>query len=442
MCDTRTSSRNIICKSVMKLPISVMVILTLSVRYAFSTPVDFNRYFVEAAQKARPSVVNIVIYQKQKKEKDYKRTAFASGTIISKKGYIVTNYHVVSKGNFFRVKLHNGQSYELSRFKNGKFYLADPKTDIALMKFSGPDEINVTPIEFADSSVLRQGEWVMAVGNPYGLSLSVTSGIVSSSGRDNLGFADIEDFIQSDVPINPGNSGGPLVNLQGTLVGINTAIRTVSGGFQGISFAIPSNIVKQVCDELIQHGRVRRGWFGFLVREKPDNAVRENSRVEVLSVIKNSPAEKAGIIKGDIIREFDNKKIDSIGSLLRIAGSVPVGSTVPAIISRDGRLHRLSLYIMEKKQYKKIRKARDDLFKRYGIEIDKNANNNDVVISYVSPRSMSYGLSPGDIIIRINGKKIFSIEDFFKLYYDNNGTIEVIQVYRDPDMYSIDMKDN
>ena len=257
----------------------------------FAEPGSFNDYFIQASTAVKPSVVNIIAYQKKFKDGKARlcRVSYGTGTIISSGGYFVTNYHVVKKGEYFRIICSDGSNYEIRKFEDGSSFHADLKTDLAVLKIDSTNERYFTPVRFADSNRLNEGEWVIAIGNPYGLKQSITAGIVSSKGRDNIGFSDIEDFIQTDVSINPGNSGGPLINLYGEMVGINTAIRSASGGFQGISFAIPSNIVKQVCQDLIAHGRVRRGWLGFIAREKNGSALRDRKIVEVIAVIKGSP---------------------------------------------------------------------------------------------------------------------------------------------------------
>ncbi|NLV68783.1 MAG: trypsin-like serine protease, partial [Spirochaetes bacterium] len=246
-------------------------------------PGSFNEYFIRASTSVKPSVVNIIAYQKKFREGKVRllRVSYGTGTIISSGGYVVTNYHVVKKGEYFRIICSDGSNYEISKFEDGSSFHADLKTDLAVLRIDSNSEKSFTPIKFADSNNLNEGEWVIAIGNPYGLKQSITAGIVSSKGRDNIGFSDIEDFIQTDVSINPGNSGGPLVNLYGEMVGINTAIRSASGGFQGISFAIPSNIVRQVCQDLIAYGRVRRGWLGFIARETSSSGIRDRKTVEV-----------------------------------------------------------------------------------------------------------------------------------------------------------------
>ncbi len=414
----------------------------LSAAAASSKTDDFNSAFINAADSVKNSVVSISIYEKREgnKKANYRKVAYGSGTIIEN-GYVVTNYHVVIKGDYFQVLFNNGMQLELEMFDNGKYYLADQKTDIALLKIRNADRAPLRPVMFADSNQLSGGEWVLAIGNPYGLRQTITSGIVSSKGRDNIGFADIEDFIQTDVSINPGNSGGPLVNLDGRLVGINTAIRSDSGGFQGISFAIPSNLVKQVCGELIRHGRVRRGWIGFLVKEERNSMGKEGSYLKVISVIKNSPAESAGLITGDIIRKIDGEKISTLGSLIRSVGNKQVGTAIDISISRDGHLEHARLVLRERTVYKKIRNGMNRLFMLYGIEIDENSQTGSVVISDVSPKSIVYNLKKGDIILSVDGKEVSSLDSFIRIFDRSGSRIRSITVNRDSRVFDIQLID-
>jgi serine protease Do len=397
-----------------------------------ASPAEINSAFINSADTIKPSVVNITVYKKveEKGTSVFRETAFASGTIISRDGYIVTNHHVASKGDIFRITDHLGRRYEIEPFSPGTPYLSDRKTDIALLKIDLSAGAKPVPALFHDSNNLREGEWVIAVGNPFGLKMSVTAGIVSSSGRDNIGFTDIEDFIQTDVSINPGNSGGPLVNLDGKLVGINTAIRSVSGGYQGISFAIPSNIVKRVCSDLIRHGRVKRGWIGFFAKERITGDYSEESEVEVISVIKGSPADAAGLKKGDIIRDVDGSRITSLGALLKEIGNRETGSQVMLTAAREGKLYRINLLLREKEEYKKIRKISGGLFSRYGIEIDENSYG-ECVVSYASPAAVDAGIKNGDIIVSINGKKVAGIDTFIESYEKRRGRISTLGLWRD-----------
>lgn len=406
-----------------------------------NTAPELNRLFVDAARKGKPSVVNIIIYQTTLKDgvKVYSKSAYGSGTIITGDGYIATNYHVVKKGNYYQVFLYDNTECELESFAGGKYYIADPKSDIALLKINSGKNINLIPVTIANSNYLEEGEWVIAIGNPYGLKQSITSGIVSSKGRNDVGFADIEDFIQTDVPINPGNSGGPLLNLNGELVGINTAIRTISGGFQGISFAIPSNIVKQVSLELRRFGRIRRGWLGFLARENRIFRNGEKTMVEVISVIKDSPAQVSGITKGDIIKEIDGKEISTLGELISSIGNKPIGSKILIKISRDGRIMQHALALIEKEDFQASISENKSLAFLYGIELNENSETGDVVISYLSPMGIGYqyGLKKGDIIQSINGEDVSNLKELTKVFYRHKSKIFRIVINRDSKLFTI-----
>jgi serine protease Do len=423
----------------LKTTIAILTVITGFAWGLAAAPDDFNTRFINAARKAKNSVVNIVIYESNPADarQSLKKKAYASGTIISESGIVVTNYHVIIKGNYFQAVNSDGVTFELEKFEHGGYFLSDPKTDIALIKLSNTERIRLSPIDFADSSALQQGEWVIAIGNPYGLRQSITSGIVSYTGRDDIGFTDIEDFIQTDVPINPGNSGGPLVNLHGRMVGINTAISTVSGGYQGISFAIPSGIVQQVSRELLNHGRVRRGWLGFIAREKK-TASGKITGIVVDSVIKGSPAEAAGLKRGDLIREMDSTSMTSLSGLIRVVSSKAVGAPLFIRISRDGVLKDYTLILREKKEYRALRSQLDALFNRYGIEIDENSDRKDVIVSYVSPRGLAYDLRRGDIIISLNGVNIFSLDDFARAFSMASRVIREMRVYRDSAIHTIE----
>lgn len=406
-------------------------------------PLEFNTLFVNAAKRVKPSVVNIVIYRSSEKggERVFTKTGFGSGTIVSKDGYVVTNYHVVKKGNYYQAVLSDGTECEMALLPNNKYYYADSKTDIAVMRIENIDNYAFTPVMLGNSDFLEEGEWVVAIGNPYGLRQSVTTGIVSSKGRNDIGFADIEDFIQTDVPINPGNSGGPLVNLKGEMVGMNTAIRTISGGFQGISFAIPSNVVRQACVELINYGRIRRGWIGFLARERKAYRMGEKTIVEVISVIKDSPAEMAGICKGDIVREIGGKKVNSLSEMIAVVGNTPVSTNLTMRVSRDGYLYEYVLVLREKDAVEDTEADNRALYSVYGIELNENSQTGDVVVSYLSPMGIGYqnGLKKGDIVRSLDGSGISSIDDFMKVFNRNRSKLSRLGIQRDTRLYTIEM---
>lgn len=402
--------------------------------------------FVDAVRTAKPSVVNITMYQTARKngEVQYAKTGYGSGTIITQSGYLVTNHHVVRKGTHYQIRLADGTECVPARLPNGQRYIADEKTDIAVMKLDAAGLGPLRPIELDDSDRLVEGEWVIAIGNPYGLHQSVSSGIVSSKGRGDIGFADIEDFIQTDVPINPGNSGGPLVNLRGRMVGMNTAIRTISGGYQGISFAIPSNIIRQVCNDLIQHGRVRRGWLGFIAREIAPGKRPARKQLEVITVIKNSPAEHGGIRRGDRIDEINGKRISSLGELVTNVGNAPPGSMIAVTVTRDGRRHTIRLVSREKGDDARASRGADDLYARYGIELSENARTGDVVVSALSPMGLGYrnGLKRGDIVVSLNAADVATLEDVAGVMRRSDGRVEKIGIYRGSRRYTIPLDGN
>ncbi|HOM87107.1 MAG TPA: trypsin-like peptidase domain-containing protein [Spirochaetota bacterium] len=386
---------------------------------------NISQRFIAAADKAGKAVVSIQVFVVEKGH--YQKVGYASGTIISSKGLVVTNYHVVAKGTVYQVNLCDGTECDVEPFADGSLFKADEKTDIALLKVKHSAGLPLTPIEFEDKKVFP-GQWVMAIGNPFGLQQSVTAGVVSSLGRSDIGFADIEDYIQTDVPINPGNSGGPLISLDGKLIGINTAIRTQSGGYQGISFAIPAFIVKQVVGELVQYGRVRRGWLGFLVQEK---MINNNSpvHVEIISIVDGSPAYKAGIEVGDIVREVDGIPIKKISDLMKAIHSKQIGSLVNIVIARDGQLLNFDFVLQEKSKISRVNYWINVLQQSYGITIEDTLYG--AVITGVNQFGIAYNvLKKGDIIQSINDKQVTSLDDIIAIVKKTKGTIENCVVLR------------
>jgi len=386
---------------------------------------DISHQFTAAVDKAGKAVVSIQVFTVEKGH--YQKVGYASGTIISSKGFVVTNYHVVAKGTVYQVNLCDGTECDVEPFADGSLFKSDEKTDIALLKVKPPLGLPLTPIEFEDKKV-SPGQWVMAIGNPFGLQQSVTAGVVSSLGRSDIGFADIEDYIQTDVPINPGNSGGPLISLDGKLIGNNTAIRTQSGGYQGISFAIPAFIVKQVVGELVQYGRVRRGWLGFLVQEKMINNDSQ-VHVEIISIVDGSPAYKAGIEVGDIVREVDDIPIKKISDLMKAIHSKQIGSLVNIVIARDGQLLNFDFVLQEKSKIAKVDYWINVLQQSYGITIEDTLNG--AVITGVNQFGIAYNvLKKGDIIQSMNDKQVASLQDIIAIVKKTKGTIENCVVLR------------
>jgi serine protease Do len=326
---------------------------------------ETGRAFSDIVNTVSPSVVNISTTKVVRKDagpffddpffdffspfhdfgapKKWKERSLGSGVIVSADGYIVTNNHVVEKAEEIKVTLFD------KRVLKGRIVGADQKTDIAIIRI---DAGNLPVLSWGDSDKLQVGEFVLAIGSPYGLSNTVTMGIISAVGRANVGIADYEDFIQTDAAINPGNSGGPLVNITGQLIGINTAIFSRTGGYQGIGFAVPSNMVRLVMDQLIQKGKVTRGWIGVTIQElTPELAqqfgLKQSKGALVSDIVKDSPAAKAGIIRGDIIVGFNGKEVKDVSSLRNLVSQSKAGSNISLKILRAGKEFIVQVNIVE-----------------------------------------------------------------------------------------------
>ncbi|HSW63047.1 MAG TPA: DegQ family serine endoprotease [Dissulfurispiraceae bacterium] len=323
---------------------------------------ETSRAFSEIVRAVSPSVVNIsstkVLKRQQVpfdeffdfltpfpdgKNRRFKEQSLGSGVIVSPDGYIVTNNHVVEQSSDIRILLHDKRSFK------ARVIGADPKTDIAIIKI---DTKGLPVIPWGDSERLQVGEYVLAIGNAFGLNNTVTMGIISAVGRADVGIADYEDFIQTDAAINPGNSGGPLVNIRGEIIGINTAIFSKTGGYQGIGFAVPSNMVLAVKDQLTKDGKVTRGWLGVTIQElTPEMAQKFGLKgadgVLVSDVAKGSPAARAGIQRGDIITEFSGRRINDVGMLRNMVAQSRIGSGVLVKLIRRDREMSVTATIVE-----------------------------------------------------------------------------------------------
>lgn len=363
----------------------------------------------------------------QFRPKKWKERSLGSGVIVSSDGYIITNYHVVEKADEIKVTLYDKQDYK------GKIIGSDPKTDIALIKISAKD---LPAVKWGNSDNLQVGEFVLAFGNPYGFSHTVTMGIVSAVGRANVGIADYEDLIQTDAAINPGNSGGPLVNIKGELIGINTAIFSRTGGYQGIGFAIPSNMAESVMKQLVKGGKVTRGWLGVTIQSiTPDLAkefgLKNGKGAVVNDILKGSPAEKAGLKRGDVILEVDGKTVNDAESLRNIVAQREIGSHITIKIIREGKPISLTAKVselpmeMQETSIEKSEKEMDEenvfagftvialsheIAKQLGLSRDEKG----VVIIKVEPDSPAEeaGLKKGDVIQEINKRTVTNLRDF------------------------------
>ena len=347
-----------------------------------------------------------------------KERSLGTGFIISDDGYILTNEHVVDSADEIKVKLSDGRIF------SGKVRGLDPKLDLALIKIDAGKQLPVARL--GDSDKLRIGEWVMAIGNPFGLEQTVTVGIVSAKGRV-IGAGPYDDFIQTDASINPGNSGGPLFNVNGEVVGINTAI--VAGG-QGIGFAIPVNMAKQIVQQLRDEGKVTRGWLGVVVQPLSEELAQsfglDRPRGALVSeVVKDSPAERAGIKRGDVILSFDGQAIDERNDLPKVVATTPVGKAVKVVVFRDGRERELKVEIgklaEEDGQLAEqgatggelglaVAALTPELARRY--ELDPASRG--VVITAIEAASTaaSANLRPGDLVVEVDGRGVDSVKSF------------------------------
>jgi len=357
-------------------------------------------------------------------EGEYKVQGLGSGVIIdSEKGYIVTNNHVVEDADELKITLGDRREFD------GKVVGTDPQTDIAVVKIEGK---NLPSAKLGDSDTIRVGQWAIAIGNPFGLSQTVSVGVISATGRANVGVAQYEDMIQTDAAINPGNSGGPLVNIRGEIIGINTAIFTRSGGYQGIGFAIPVNMVKTIMKDLVEKGKVTRGWLGVVIQDiTPDLAKSFNVTVTegvlVSEIQENSPAKEAGFERGDIVVEYDGKSIRDVNHLRNIVAQTEIGKKVKAKVLREGKEKELIVKIGEqpadlfaaapgaapagKDLGMTVQNLTKELAKSLGIEEDSG-----VIVSEVqpgSPAAMSE-IREGDLIKEVNRKKISNVAEFKK----------------------------
>lgn len=357
--------------------------------------------------------------------------ALGSGFIISDDGYIVTNNHVIDGADEIQVITQDGEEMVATLIGT------DPQTDLALLKVEGKD---LPFVSFGNSDDARVGDWVIAIGNPFGFGGTVTKGIISARGR-NIGSGPYDDFIQTDAPINRGNSGGPLFNMAGEVIGINTAIISPTGGSIGLGFSVPTSTVKDVIKQLREDGTVKRGWLGVQIQEVSDDLAAslglDEAKGALVSGLIEGPAENAGIEQGDVIIRFNGEEVKDSRMLPRMVAAAPVGSNAKVVVVRDGKEKEITVKLDERKEDISIasstnkhgsnealldstgltiQELTDDARQRYGVA----TNIEGVLVTKVKPLSAASkaGIVPGTVIVEMNKQKVASPDDAAELYLD------------------------
>ncbi len=351
----------------------------------------------------------------------FAQQGMGTGVIVDAEGHILTNNHVIGGADEVTVRLNNEKTYK------AKIIGSDPKTDLAVIQIKAPA---LQGAALGDSDALRIGEWVVAAGNPFGLSNSITAGIVSAKGRSLVGGGQFEDFIQTDAAINPGNSGGPLVNLKGEVIGINTAIFSKNGGYMGIGFAIPINMAKNVMGSLIKNGKVVRGWLGVGIQPLSEEGAHSfgfsgTDGALVGQVEPGSPAEKAGIKQGDIVTALGGEKVKNVNQLRNIVAATKPSGRLDVEIYREKNKLNLTVKVGElKAQHEAEQEPEEQSSVDLGINVetlnDRSAHqletkrSEGVVVTTIRPGGIGEraGLQPRDIIVSVNGKKVRDVAGF------------------------------
>ena len=345
-----------------------------------------------------------------------------SGVIVSKDGYILTNNHVIEGADELTVTMQDDTIYE------AKLIGGDPRSDIAVIKIEATD---LRAARLGDSAKLKVGQWVVAAGSPFNLQQSITAGIISATGRSDVGIADYEDFIQTDAAINPGNSGGPLVALTGEVVGINTAIFSKSGGYMGVGFAIPVSMAKNIMDSLIKNGKVERGFLGVVIQKFDKDLAgsfgfSETDGALVSEVNEDSPAKRAGVMVEDIITKFDGVRIKNPSHLKNRVGQTDPSLKVNMEVFRNGKYKTLTVKVGKLESDKEEAEPEsEEVVNELGVDVSEITpeikyklglkNDEGVVVTFVEPASIAQnnGLRRGDVITKLNGKEVSTSKDFY-----------------------------
>jgi serine protease Do len=360
--------------------------------------------------------------QQEKQPREFKQKAAGSGIIISSDGLIMTNNHVVGDADTITVRLSDEREFK------AEVIGTDPQSDVALIKIDAKD-LPVLPL--GDSDKLEVGEWVIAIGSPFELNQTVTVGVVSAKGRNRMGINDYENFIQTDAAINPGNSGGPLLNIHGEVIGINTAIFSRSGGYMGIGFAIPINMAKAIKQQLVDKGKVTRGWLGVVIQDVNEDLAKsfnlENTKGVLISqVSEKSPAEEAGLQQGDVITDIEGKPVKDVSILRNMVAMIQPGAKVPVVIIRDGKKMDMEVTIGEQPEdFAKmgpgygqdktlqemgltLQDLTEELASQFGYDIDQG-----VLVADVAPDSPAdkVGMKAGQLIEEVNRHRIQNLQE-------------------------------
>jgi serine protease Do len=405
--------------------------------------IGFPQSFADLAERVTPAVVNISTtttvripgtpfrhffgaddpfrdffeqFFGDRPDREMQQQSLGSGFIIDKTGFIITNNHVVEGADEIKVTLSDGREFEATVIGR------DPKTDLAVIK-SKSKFTDLPVLSLGDSDKMRVGDWVLAIGNPFGLEHTVTQGILSATARV-IGAGPYDNFLQTDAPINPGNSGGPLINLKAEVIGINTAI--VAAG-QGIGFAIPANMAKSIISQIKEKGKVTRGWIGVAIQRVTEDIARSFGLKEakgalVSDVVPDGPADKAGIKRGDVIILFDGKEVKNMSDLPRIVADTPVDKTVEVKIFREGREADLQVTVEEMGEEKVaaaqpgdrglglvVDNITPDIMRRFGLRDQKG-----VIVLEVTPdgTAAESGIRPGDIILEVNRTPVDNVQEY------------------------------
>tara|TARA_B100001093_G_scaffold202160_1_gene194176 strand:+ start:473 stop:1885 length:1413 start_codon:yes stop_codon:yes gene_type:complete len=433
-----------------------LLILLMTTVPAWSESKQFMDPFIQASkaraelvQSAQKSVVHIKVERKLVNvmgpfQNQPRQEGSGSGAIVRSDGYILTNHHVVGEADKITVQLYDGQELK------ARLIGTDPATDISVIKIEGKD---MPILQMGDSDNILVGESVIAIGNPFGLSHTVTFGIVSAKGRTGMGIAEYEDFIQTDAAINPGNSGGPLVDLEGKIVGVNTAIFSRSGGYQGIGFAVPINMALRVMTELIENGQVSRGWLGVGIQDMTPELAKAFGLDQakgslVTGVMPGTPAERAGLQKGDAILRLNGSTIENSNGLRNLIAEARADAKVDLDLVRNKVPMTLSVRLDERpKQSGKadansatkspspelgfaVQELTPEMAQRLGYETTQSG----IVITVVKPDSPAFngGLRAGMMIVEMNRQSINSMADFQRGTRDISTEDGVLLLVRTP----------